>query len=102
DYITVRVASGGLPLLIQGGMLVRVHGYLQSRYYAETLGDWLKDAKGPTNALSVSDELRATITHNRVVTEIVAEKVVLDAPETRSARNGKDGKPAAELEAQTA
>jgi hypothetical protein len=58
DYVTARLASNGLPVLLQGGMRVRVHGYIQSRYYTESLGDWLKDAKGPTNALSAGDELR--------------------------------------------
>ncbi len=31
DYVAARLSSGGLPVLLQGGMRVRVHGYVQSR-----------------------------------------------------------------------
>lgn len=87
DYVTARLASTGLPALFQGGMRVRVHGYLQSRYYTETLADWLKDARGPTNALSVGGELKSDLNHNRVVTEVVVEKiVVLEAPTGKGGR----------------
>jgi hypothetical protein len=98
DYVTARLTSHGLPVLLQGGMKVRAHGYLQSRYFAESLGEWLKDAKGPTNALSVSDELRAELKHNRVITEFVVEKlVVLEMPNVKAARDGKKVAPASEL-----
>lgn len=88
DYVTARLLSNGLPVALQGGMRVRVHGYLQSRYYSESLGDWLKDAKGPTNALTVSDDLRGDLKHNRVVTELVIERlVVLETADTKQARD---------------
>ncbi len=90
DYVTARLESGGLPVMLQAGTLVRVHGYLQSRYYSETMADWLKDAKGPTNTLSIGDEARATCTHNRVVTEIVVEKLVLLVQQ--KADRGKNGR----------
>jgi len=95
DYVTARLASNGLPVLLQGGMRVRVHGYVQSRYYTESLGDWLKDAKGPTNALSISDDLRGDLKHNRVVTELVVERlVVLETPESKQARDARKAAPA--------
>ena len=90
DYVTCRLESGGLPVMLQVGTLVRVHGYLQSRYYSETMADWLKDAKGPTNTLSIGDEARATITHNRVVTEIVVERLVMLSQQ--KADRGKNGR----------
>lgn len=97
DYVTARLASNGLPVMLQGGMRVRVHGYVQSRYYTESLGDWLKDAKGPTNALSVGDELRDDLRHNRVVTELVVERlVVLEMPESKQARETRKATPAPE------
>jgi hypothetical protein len=100
DYVTARLSSNGLPILIQGGMRVRAHGYIQSRYYTESLGDWLKDAKGPTNALSVGDDLRSDVQHNRVITEFVVEKlVVLEMPNAKAARNGKKPAPVEELAA---
>jgi hypothetical protein len=98
DYVTARLSSNGLPLLLQGGMKVRAHGYLQSRYYTESLGEWLKDAKGPTNALSIGDDLRAEVQHNRVITEFVVEKlVVLETPNAKAERNNhKKTAPASE------
>jgi hypothetical protein len=97
DYVTARLSSNGLPILIQGGMRVRAHGYIQSRYYTESLGDWLKDAKGPTNALSVGDDLRSDVQHNRVITEFVVERlVVLETPNTKAVRNGKKPSPTEE------
>ncbi len=97
DYVTARLASNGLPVLLQGGMRVRVHGYVQSRYYTESLGDWLKDAKGPTNALSVGDDLRDDLKHNRVVTELVVERlVVLETPESKQAREARKATPVPE------
>lgn len=91
DYVTARLASNGLPVLLQGGMRVRIHGYLQSRYYSESLAEWLKDAKGLTNALSVSSELREELKHNRVVTEVVIEKIViLEQPTPKTAREATE------------
>ena len=97
DYVTARLASNGLPVLLQGGMRVRIHGYIQSRYYTESLGEWLKDAKGPTNALSIGDELREDLRHNRVVTELVIEKlVVLETLESKQAREARKAAPVSE------
>jgi len=91
DYITVRIRAGGLPLAIESGMMIRVHGFLQSRYIIEPLGEFVKNAKGPTNMLSISDELRRDVVCNRVANEIVVERVViLSAPAERAERkNGK-------------
>ena len=63
-----------------------MHGYLQSRDYAETLGDFVKGANGLTNLLSASDEVRREIKHNRVTTEVVAEKLILVDKPTLSAQ----------------
>ncbi len=101
DYVTCRLeSSSGLQVVLQVGTLVRVHGYLQSRYYSESLSDWLKDAKGPTNTLSIGNEARATCTHNRVVTEIVAERLVMLSQADRE-KNGREAK-AAKKPAKTA
>ncbi len=95
DYVTARLESGGLPVMLQGGTLVRVHGYFQSRYYSESMADWLKDAKGPTHTLSIGDEARSTVTHNRVVTEIVVEKLVVLSPQKSDrVKNGREPKAA--------
>jgi len=91
DYITIRIPASGVPLALQKGALYRVHGYLQSREYQETLGDYLKSAHGLTNLVSVSDELRREITHNRAITEVVAERLIqVDKPSsTAGSGNGR-------------
>jgi hypothetical protein len=96
DYITIRIPASGVPLALQKGALYRVHGFLQSREYKETLGDYIKSAHGLTNMLSVSDELRREITHNRAITEVVAERLIqVDKPsgqasgERANAGNGR-------------
>ena len=96
DYITIRIPASGVPLALQKGALYRIHGFLQSREYKETLGDYIKSAHGLTNMLSVSDELRREITHNRAITEVVAERLIqVDKPsgqasgERANAGNGR-------------
>jgi hypothetical protein len=90
DYITVRILASGVPLALQKGATYRVHGYLQSREYAETLGDYIKGANGLTSLLSVSDDARREITHNRVTTEVVAEKLILVEKPTVNRRGQAD------------
>lgn len=86
DYVTIRIPASGVPLALQKGALYRVHGFLQSREYKETLGDYIKSAHGLTNMLSVSDELRREITHNRAITEVVAERLIqVDKPSGQAA-----------------
>ena len=96
DYVTCRLeSSSGLPVILQVGTLVRVHGYLQSRYYSESLADWLKNAKGPTSTLSIGDEARKDCTHNRVVTEIVVERLIpLSQQKANRGKNGRETKAA--------
>ena len=91
DYITIRIPASGVPLALQKGALYRIHGYLQSREYKETLGDYIKSAHGLTNMVSVSDELRREITHNRAITEVVAERLIqVDKPSSgASTGNGR-------------
>lgn len=91
DYVTIRIPASGVPLALQKGALYRVHGYLQSREYKETLGDYIKSAHGLTNMLSVSDELRREITHNRAITEVVAERLIqVDKPSSTAGQgNGR-------------
>lgn len=90
DYVTARLSAPGVPALLQGGMRVRIHGYLQSRDYSESLHDWLKNAKGPTNALSIGEDLRADVRHHRAINEIIVERiVVLESPTGKSTREAR-------------
>jgi len=82
DFVTIRVLKGnlGAPVVIEKGYHVRVHGFIQSRDYEESLADFLKDARGVE--LSVPEnldpnELRAP----RGTTEVIARRIM-------SQRNG--------------
>ena len=48
DFVTVRVPKGnlGAPVVVEKNYHIRVHGFLQSRDYQESLADFLKDARG--------------------------------------------------------
>jgi hypothetical protein len=79
DYVTVRVLKGnlGAPVVLENGQHIRVHGFLQSRDYDETLADFLKDAKG---SLPLPEGLDpAGLKAQRGTTEIVARRIILVA-----------------------
>ena len=48
DFVTVRVPKGnlGAPVVVEKNYHIRVHGFLQSLDYKESLADFLKDARG--------------------------------------------------------
>jgi hypothetical protein len=79
DYIIVRLPAdrfAGLPFAPNSAKKIRVHGFLQSREYQETLAAFLGRAKGLTSQISISEELARQVTHNRVTTELVAERIL--------------------------
>lgn len=57
DAVTIRVPKGnlGAPVVVEKNYHIRVHGFLQSRDYQESLADFLKDARGAE--LSVPENL---------------------------------------------
>jgi hypothetical protein len=82
DFVTIRVLKGnlGAPVVVEKGYHVRVHGFLQSRDYEESLADFLKDARGAELPVPESldpNELRAP----RGTTEVIARRIM-------SQRNG--------------
>ena len=82
DFVTIRVLKGnlGAPVVVEKGVHVRVHGFLQSRDYEESLADFLKDARGAELPVPESldpNELRAP----RGTTEVIARRIM-------SQRNG--------------
>lgn len=82
DFVTIRVLKGnlGAPVVVEKGYHVRVHGFLQSRDYEESLADFLKDARGvelPVPENLDPNELRAP----RGTTEVIARRIM-------SQRNG--------------
>lgn len=82
DFVTIRVLKGnlGAPVVVEKGIHVRVHGFLQSRDYEESLADFLKDAHGaelPVPENLDPNNLRAP----RGTTEVIARGIM-------SQRNG--------------
>jgi len=82
DFVTIRVLKGnlGAPVVVEKGYHVRVHGFLQSRDYEQSLADFLKDARGaelPVPESLVPNNLRAP----RGTTEVIARRIM-------SQRNG--------------
>ena len=77
DFVTIRVLKGnlGAPVVVEKGVHVRVHGFLQSRDYEESLADFLKDARGADLPVPESldpNELRAP----RGTTEVIARRIM--------------------------
>ena len=77
DFVTIRVLKGnlGAPVVVEKGFHVRVHGFLQSRDYEESLSDFLKDARGADLPVPESlnpNELRAP----RGTTEVIARRIM--------------------------
>ncbi len=77
DFVTIRVSKGnlGAPVVVEKNYHIRVHGFLQSRDYEESLADFLKDARGAELPLPESlnpSELRAP----RGTTEVVARRIM--------------------------
>lgn len=82
DFVTIRVLKGnlGAPVVVEKGYHVRVHGFIQSRDYEESLADFLKDARGaelPVPENLDPNDLRAP----RGTTEVIARRIM-------SQRNG--------------
>ena len=82
DFVTIRVLKGnlGAPVVVEKNYHIRVHGFLQSRDYEESLADFLKDARGAELPVPESldpNKLRAP----RGTTEVIARRIM-------SQRNG--------------
>ena len=86
DYINVRICGGANGLMsVHRGMRLRVHGFLQSRDFRESLGDFLEKAhKSGTPQLELGETKPEQIQVDRNVVEIVAQRLmVLDAGEKK-------------------
>jgi hypothetical protein len=87
DYINVRVNGGANGLIhIRRGMRLRVHGFLQSRDYRESLEEFINKARKSKNCADLAVEVKASdlkqnqVLIDRNVVEAVARRIiVLDA-----------------------
>ena len=77
DFVTIRVTKSnlGTPVEVGKGLHVRVHGFLQSRDYQESLADFLKDARGAD--LAVPEKLDPSVLRApRGTTEVIARRIM--------------------------
>jgi len=87
DYINVRVNGGANGLIhIRRGMRLRVHGFLQSRDYLESLEEFISKARKSKNCADLAVDIKACdlkqnqVLIDRNVVEAVARRIiVLDA-----------------------
>ncbi len=77
DFVTIRVPKGnlGAPVVVEKNLRVRVHGFLQSRDYEESLATFLKDARAGEIPLPGSFDATALLAP-RVTTEVVARRIM--------------------------
>ncbi len=84
DFVTIRVPKGnlGAPVVVEKNHHVRVHGFLQSRDYQESLADFLKDARGAE--LPVPENLDPSMLRApRGTTEVIARRIMSQPNGTR-------------------
>ncbi len=87
DYINVRVNGGANGLIhIRRGMRLRVHGFLQSRDYRESMEEFISKARKSKNCADLAVDIKACelkqnqVLIDRNVVEVVARRIiVLDA-----------------------
>jgi hypothetical protein len=87
DYVNVRVCGGANGLMsIRRGMRLRVHGFLQSRDFRESLSDFMEKARksGSTVQIETGEVKPEQVLIDRNVVEIVARRlIVLDTGEKK-------------------
>ena len=89
DYINVRVPGGATSLMTATrGDRVRVHGFLQSRDFKESLTEFLGKARKNGEAPEIEDADKIKI--DRGILEVVAQRVVrMETPPRRSKSLGE-------------
>lgn len=78
DYLTVRVIGGGpggLPLAVQPGQRVRVHGFLGSRRWRRTLAEVGQVVQGQPPVWGAGFDPAGSLLEDEVV-DVIAEQIV--------------------------
>ncbi len=91
DYINIRVDCGATGLLnIRRGMRLRIHGFLQSADFRESLEEFLEKANkysGRTVSVEVKDTKPNQVLTIRNTVEVVSKRIiVLDSNTERRAK----------------
>lgn len=104
DYINIRVNGGANGLIhIHKGMRLRVHGFLQSRDYRESLEEFVSKARKAKNLADLAVEIKAgdykpgQVQIDRNVVEVVARRIIVLDTSAQNEKKGKlkNGKPSA-------
>lgn len=109
DYINVRVSGGANGLIhIRRGMRLRVHGFLQSRDYRESLEEFIGKARKskPFGELAIeiknNDFKPGQVQIDRNVVEVVAKRIiVLERPNPTPTGNSSGTKSESDDETQS-
>jgi len=109
DYINVRVNGGANGLIhIRRGMRLRVHGFLQSRDYRESLEEFISKARKskPFGELAIeiknNDFKPGQVQIDRNVVEVVAKRIiVLERPNPAPTGNSSGTKGESDDETQS-
>jgi homospermidine synthase len=100
DYINVRVNGGANGLIhIRRGMRLRVHGFIQSRDYRESLEEFISKARKSKSCADLAVDIKACdlmqnqVLIDRNVVEAVARRIiVLDAASPREKKTRSIGR----------
>lgn len=93
DYINVRVNGGANGLMvIRRGMRLRVHGFLQSRDFKESLDEFMEKARRAGNYVQVkiTDTKLERVSIERTVVEVVAQRIIV--LDNVKLKDGKDNR----------
>ncbi len=77
DYVTVAFIDGKRQLRFEEGQFLTVHGWIQSRDFDETLGEFLKRAEGADGLDIPKKQLRKILVHRSVI-EVIAERWTIE------------------------
>lgn len=84
DYVNVRISGGANGLVrIQRGMRLRVHGFLQSRDYSESLEEFIQKVRRTRSIEDLSVEVKGCdlkpdqLLIDRSVNEIVSRRIIV-------------------------
>lgn len=105
DYLNIRVPGGANGLMrIQRGMRLRVHGFLQSRDFLESLEDFTRKARRERSLENLSLEIRGCqaradqVRVERSVNELIARRMIVLEATGRGARREQKDVPAREAD----
>jgi hypothetical protein len=93
DYLNVRIPGGATSLMTAPrGSRVRIHGFLQSRDFKESLADFMRKANRDGFTLEVAPETARTTKIDRNTVEVVANRVLLLPDEKPRDERRADGR----------